>query len=80
MYTLIRKTVPRPYAFQHKNGVVKRVKPVVKPLQVMSPTGQLVETSYYIGKSIILFTMFYCTLNWAFYRNLRKQHEEKDKK
>lgn len=36
-----------------------------------------VETSSYIvGKSIILFTMFYCSLNWLHYLNLRKQAEK----
>jgi hypothetical protein len=38
------------------------------------------DTSYYIGKSIILFTMFYCTLNWSFYRDLRKRMEDDDDK
>ena len=36
------------------------------------------ESSYYVGKSIILFTMFYCTLNWSFYRDLRKRMEDDD--
>lgn len=39
-----------------------------------------VEVSYYVGKSIILFTMFYCGLNWAHYRDVRKRYEEDDKK
>lgn len=37
---------------------------------------ELIETaSYVVGHGIILFTMFYCTLNWAFYRDLRKKSE-----
>lgn len=32
--------------------------------------------SYFVGKSVILFTMFYCTLNWAHYRNLRKRMDD----
>lgn len=35
-------------------------------------------TSYLVGKSIILFTMFYCTLNWWHYRRLNKELEEKE--
>lgn len=34
--------------------------------------------SYFVGKGIILFTMFYCSLNWLHYRNLRKSLEEED--
>lgn len=36
--------------------------------------------SYYTGKSIILFTFFYCSLNWLHYRDIRKKMEgvEKD--
>lgn len=32
--------------------------------------------AYYIGKGIILFTMFYCSLNWAMYRNARIKNEK----
>jgi hypothetical protein len=40
-----------------------------------------IETySYYIGKGIILFTMFYCTLNWAHYKKLREEDEKNKKK
>lgn len=34
--------------------------------------------AYYIGKGIILFTMFYCTMNWWHYRQLRKDSEKQD--
>ena len=45
-------------------------------------------SSYIIGKGIILFTMFYCSMNWIFYRGMRidlekeeeKKNEKKDKK
>lgn len=38
------------------------------------------EVTYYTGKTIILFTMFYCGLNWTHYRYLRKKDDEdKDK-
>lgn len=32
-----------------------------------------VAASYLVGKGIVLFTMFYCSLNWALYRRLRRQ-------
>ena len=31
-------------------------------------------SSYIVGKGIVLFTLFYCSMNWWFYR-----HERKDK-
>lgn len=34
------------------------------------------EVTYYTGKSIILFTMFYCGMNWTHYRDLRKKDDE----
>jgi hypothetical protein len=45
-------------------------------------------SSYIIGKGIILFTMFYCSMNWIFYRGMRidlekeeeRKNEKKDKK
>lgn len=37
-------------------------------------------TTYYIGKSIILFTMFYCTMNWWHYKKIREDSENKKDK
>lgn len=39
------------------------------------PVHDVVELSYYVGKGITLFTMFYCTLNWWHYKRMR---EDKD--
>jgi hypothetical protein len=35
-----------------------------------------IETSYFVGKSVTLFVMFYTSLQWMFYR---KQREDRDK-
>ncbi len=40
----------------------------------------IIKTSHYIGESIILFTIFYSTLNWFHYRNIRKNIEKNNKK
>lgn len=40
----------------------------------------LTYESYIIGKGIILFTMFYCSLNWALYRRTREEFENKENK
>jgi len=36
----------------------------------------LTTGSYYVGKSIILFTMFYSSLNYFHYKNLREEAEK----
>jgi hypothetical protein len=58
-----------------------RVRPAVS--KVIVPKYSLhdvVQTSYYVGKGITLFTMFYCTLNWWHYKRLREDHEDEDDK
>lgn len=43
--------------------------------------GRVLEyDTYIIGKGIMLFTMFYCSLNWLHYRKINKELEEMDKK
>lgn len=37
-------------------------------------------STYFIGKGIILFTMFYCSMNWAYYRGMRKDLEKENEK
>jgi hypothetical protein len=55
--------------------VVRHVGPA--PLRVhhvlMDPT-----TAYLISKSILLFTLFFCTMNWAHYRALRPKDKDND--
>lgn len=52
---------------------------LVKPLRAIS-TPDWMEVSYFVGKSVILFTMFYSGLNWLHYRELRKREENEKKK
>lgn len=40
----------------------------------------IVYGSYLVGKGIILYTMFYCSLNWLYYREQRKKIEKEDEK
>jgi hypothetical protein len=39
------------------------------------PKAIPIDVTYFTGKTIILFTMFYCSLQWAQYRFLREQQE-----
>lgn len=38
----------------------------------------ITQESFYIGKSITLFTMFYCSMNWLMYKRTREDLEKKD--
>lgn len=52
---------------------------VVRPRRVggvVRRVSMVEEVSYYVGKGIMLFTMFYCGMNWYHYREVRKQMEE----
>lgn len=60
-----------PYNIQHKSPLI------VKPCKASIQDIQTV--TYFVGKGIILFTMFYCTLNWWFYKTEREREEERDK-
>jgi len=42
----------------------------------MDMNDVLTTSSYYVGKSIILFTMFYSGLNYFHYKNLREEAEK----
>jgi hypothetical protein len=47
----------------------------------MDDITRIVEyDSYIITKGVLLFCMFYFSLNWIHYRNLRKEDEEEEKK
>lgn len=52
--------------------------------KALEATNGIVEASYYIGKGIILFTMFYTGLNYFYYKSLRddaqNQHDKKNEK
>lgn len=61
--------------FQHKPKHISRAQ--LRPIKA-SFLSDLNTVTYFAGKSIILFTMFYCGLNWAHYRHLRKDQEDKD--
>lgn len=41
---------------------------------------QLIEFSEVLGKSIILFVIFYSTLNWYYYKRLREDIENNENK
>ena len=72
----IRRT-PVTVAVQKNMRMVARPR-LVAPVRAIS-TPDWMEVSYFVGKSVILFTMFYSGLNWLHYRELRKREEEDNK-
>lgn len=36
----------------------------------------IVDASYYVGKSIMLFTLFYCSMNWYHFKTTREDIEK----
>lgn len=66
-------------------SVIRRPLPMVRRLPSVARYPKIKQNallqdveviSYFTGKSIILFTMFYCSLNWMYYRNLRKKDDD----
>ena len=68
LYTTV---VCRPVVAPRRFIVQQKQRVVVPPAKV-----SVEDASYYIGKSIILFTMFYCSMNWVYYRGMRKELEK----
>lgn len=67
----------------HKpNRIVKMVRMVrMERMERMEKMkSNPLDVSYYVGKSIILFTLFYCGMNWYHYKELREENEKDDKK
>jgi hypothetical protein len=53
-------------------------------LECKSSMNDIVDTirfnTYIITKGVLLFTFFYCSMNWWFYRQMRKDNEDDDNK
>lgn len=62
----VRHTLPR-----------KQVTHVVRPTVRKISAHDLVQTSHYVGEGIILFTMFYCSMNWWYYKRTREDLERR---
>lgn len=79
-----RVTLQRPIARLATTHVVHIAKPCKTIQNLTRPKAFYIDNvsyaaeqvSFFVGKGIILFTMFYCTLNWQYYRGLRKEVDE----
>lgn len=81
MKTISRVRSPSFYPVTVKRPVPSRQVVVVKKTQrnANELLKGMAESSYWVGKEIVLFTIFYCTLQWNYYRSLRKKNEDKKK-
>ena len=69
------RVVPGRVVVQKNVRLVARPR-LVKPVRAIS-TPDWMEVSYFVGKSVILFTMFYSGLNWLHYKKVREDNEKK---
>jgi hypothetical protein len=60
----------------NKNGSAK----MICKMSMVDDLNNLATNSYFIAKGVILFTLFYTSLNYLHYRRLRKDLEEHTKK
>jgi hypothetical protein len=76
----------RPLGARCAINTIKRPTSVNRP-NTIKPNLQVIKAfdwntiqyeSYLIGKSIFVFTMVYCGLNWAHYRSMRKGQDDAD--
>jgi hypothetical protein len=56
----------------YNQGIDKR-----KSVKVYAQSDNIDIYIYYITKMTFLFTFFYCSLQWFYYRRIRKDHEVK---
>lgn len=81
MFSLIQH---RPFikSIHPKNAIATYKKPFLhkSPRTFMIPRASGIDlefSSYIVGKGVILFTLYYCTMNWWYYR---RTGEDKKKK
>lgn len=76
----VKNYCAKPYRVVYKKPVFILNRPSKRNVVTKAMIPDISVSSYYIGKGIILFTMFYCSMNWLHYRNLRIKNEEENKK
>ena len=57
-----------PKSFQFKSRIIKP-----RIIKNNYSNHDLIYTSYLVSKGIILYTMFYCSLNWLYYKEKNKK-------
>lgn len=72
--TFIRPSKPRVVTRSNVSSVQKYN--VRRNLHAVN--NDLLTTSYFVGKTITLFTFFYTSLNWLMYKNINQDNNDQD--
>lgn len=72
--TFIRPSKPRVVTRSNVSSVKKYN--VRRNLHAVN--NDLLTTSYFVGKTITLFTFFYTSLNWLMYKNINQGNNDQD--
>ncbi|MGA1308264.1 MAG: hypothetical protein ACO30M_10295, partial [Candidatus Kapaibacteriota bacterium] len=72
MLSIHKQIVTKP-----KPVYIKRAQYVHRNIVVCK--GSVINTAQIIGDGLGAFVLFYCSLQWQYYRNLRKRIEEENK-
>lgn len=76
-FNLNQRCLIRPHKFSQQR---RQVQPTaLSSNEVLAAIDSQATVAYPISKAIILFTGFFCFLNWQHYRNIRLRIEEKIK-
>lgn len=81
--TFIKKIDECKFAPIKRNTISLSHRSIQKPRHIVNSvnnTDTWIELSQTIGNMIILYTAIYCSLNWSFYRSIRKQIEKNKNK
>jgi hypothetical protein len=66
------------FAHRPRTAILRPSPRVVARPRLQSLPPNLVEQSRVVGEGIILFVFFYTSLNYLYYRRIRKEEEEED--
>lgn len=79
--THIHKTTPYKHNQSFKSQINRQYYVRHDIRAQMSPDQmQIIDASSYIGRSLTLFTMFFCGMNWVYYKEINKKLDSEDEK
>jgi hypothetical protein len=71
-------TIPRPRIILHQNKT--RNVQITTRVNLLNSVNDFATSMHYVAKGVIIFTMFYSTMNWYYYKKMREDIEEENKK
>ena len=64
---------------KHSTRTLPTIRPIFRPISCR-PKISLTDSVHLVSDGVIFFTMFYCGLNYMYYRDIRLKDEQNDKK